>query len=160
MRADLIETERKFLVTSMAFQDIAFKKSRIFQGFLSTDPKRTVRIRINGEKGYVTIKGESNESGVSRFEWEKEIEIGEAGQLLQLCLPGKIEKIRHFVKMGSHIFEVDEFLNENQGLIIAEIELKDENETFVKPSWLGQEVTGHARYYNSQLSLHPFCTWK
>lgn len=159
MRTDLIETERKFLVNSMEFKNKAFNKSRIVQGFLSTDPTRTVRIRIDGETGFITIKGGSNDSGLSRFEWEKEIAIEEAEQLLQLCLPGKIEKIRHLVKEGQHIFEVDEFLNENLGLIVAEIELKSEEERFCVPDWLGKEVTGEKQYYNSQLSLHPFNTW-
>lgn len=160
MGIELTETERKFLVTSMDFKTETLDNSRILQGFLSTDPHRTVRVRINGEKGFITIKGGSNESGLSRFEWEKEIEIGEAEQLLNLCLPGKIEKIRHLVRSGSHIFEVDEFLNENQGLIIAEIELNYEDEKFETPAWLGKEVTGEIKYYNSQLSQHPFNTWK
>ena len=160
MGTDLTETERKFLVSSMDFKNEAFDKNRIVQGFLNTDPQRTVRIRINGEKGFLTIKGGSNESGLSRFEWEKEIDIVEAGHLLQLCLPGKIEKIRHLVKVNNHIFEVDEFLNENEGLIIAEIELKNEKEKIPSPAWLGKEVTGEVKYYNSQLSQHPFTNWK
>ncbi len=160
MGANLIETERKFLVTSRNFNDDAFQSTRIVQDFLSTDPERTVRIRINGDKGFITIKGGSNQSGLSRFEWEKEIEIYEAEQLLQLCLPGKIYKIRYLVRSGKHIFEVDEFLKENLGLIVAEIELKTEDEKFEIPTWVGKEVTGDTRYYNSQLSLHPFNTWK
>lgn len=155
-----IETERKFLVTSTDFKKEAYKKNRIVQGFLSTDPDRTVRIRINGNKAYLTIKGKSNESGLTRFEWEKEINVDEAEALLKLCLPGKIEKIRHLVKAGRHVYEVDEFLNENQGLIIAEIELKTEDETFEMPLWLGEEVTGQVKYYNSQLSNNPFKNWK
>lgn len=160
MGANLIETERKFLVTSHDFKDQAYHKARIVQGFLNTDPERTVRIRINGVKGFITIKGVSNQSGLSRFEWEKEIEIEEAEQLLQLCLPGKIDKIRYLVRSGRHIFEVDEFLSENSGLIVAEIELKTEDEKFEIPTWLGKEVTGEIKYYNSQLSLRPFNTWK
>lgn len=160
MGTNLTETERKFLVTSMDFKKEAFDKNRIVQGFLSTDPQRTVRIRINGKKGFLTIKGGSNESGLTRFEWEKEIEINEAEQLLELCLPGKIEKIRHLIKADRHTFEVDEFLNENQGLVIAEIELKEEEEKFTIPSWLGKEVTGEIKFYNSQLSLHPYNTWE
>lgn len=159
MTNDLTETERKFLVTSSDFKNEAYKKNRIVQGFLSTDPERTVRIRINGEKAFITIKGKSNQSGLTRFEWEKEIRIDEAEELLKLCLPGKIEKIRYLVKVGGHIFEVDEFLNENEGLIIAEIELKTENETYELPSWLGEEVTGQIKYYNSQLSQNPFKSW-
>lgn len=160
MRIELTETERKFLVTSAKFKEEAYQNNRIVQGFLSVDPSRTVRVRINGDKGFLTIKGKSNESGMSRFEWEKEIEPGEAEQLLQLCLPGKIEKIRYLVKRGQHIFEVDEFLAENEGLIVAEIELKTEDENFEIPTWLGKEVTGEKRYYNSQLSMNPYNTWK
>lgn len=155
-----MEIERKFLVTSSAFKEEAFDKTRIVQGFLSVDPQRTVRIRINGPKGFITIKGISDKKGLSRFEWEKELEIDEAEQLMDLCLPGKIEKYRHLVRSGDHIFEVDEFLNENKGLIIAEIELKDEEEKFTRPAWIGQEVTGDIKYYNSQLSLYPYGTWK
>lgn len=160
MGIDLTETERKFLVRSLDFKNEAYDKSRIVQGFLSTDPHRTVRIRINGEKGFLTIKGGSNESGLTRFEWEKEIKIDEAEHLLKLCLPGKIEKIRHLVKVEGHIYEVDEFLDENLGLIVAEIELRDESEKFTKPSWLGKEVTGETKFYNSQLSINPFNSWK
>lgn len=159
MRPDLIETERKFLVKSSAYKDLAFYKSRIVQGFLSTDPERTVRIRVNGGNGFLTIKGGTGNSGVTRFEWEKEIPIDEAELLLKLCLPGKIEKIRHLVRIGLHVFEVDEFLNENHGLVIAEIELKTEDEVFETPSWLGAEVTGEIKYYNSQLSRNPYKTW-
>ncbi len=156
---ELKETERKFLVTSTKYKEEAFARSRIVQGFLSTDPSRTVRVRVNGAKGFLTVKGKSNESGMSRFEWEKEIESGDAEQLLELCLPGKIEKIRHLIKRDGHIFEVDEFLNENKGLTVAEIELNAEDENFEIPTWLGREVTGEKHYYNSQLSLHPFNTW-
>lgn len=160
MRPDFTETERKFLVKSSSYKENAFQSSRIVQGFLSTDPERTVRIRINGEKGYITIKGGADESGMTRFEWEKNITVHEAEELLKHCLPGKIEKIRHLVKMGSHIFEVDEFLQENQGLVIAEIELQAEDEEFESPVWLGEEVTGEIKYYNSQLSQNPYKSWK
>lgn len=160
MNPDFTETERKFLVKSSSYKEKAFQSSRIVQGFLSTDPERTVRIRINGQKGYITIKGGSGESGMTRFEWEKEIAVNEAEELLKLCLPGKVEKIRHLVKMGRHTFEVDEFLEENQGLVIAEIELKTEDEEFESPLWLGDEVTGETKYYNSQLSRNPFKTWR
>ena len=156
----MIEIERKFLVTSEAYKKDAFKSTRITQGFLNTDKKRTVRIRIKENQGFLTIKGKSNDSGLSRFEWEKEIPIREAESLLQLCKKGIIDKIRYEIKVGQHIFEVDEFLGENQGLTIAEVELTDENETFTKPNWLGEEVTGQIKYYNSQLSKQPFNTWK
>ncbi|WP_418603701.1 CYTH domain-containing protein [Hwangdonia sp.] len=156
----MIEIERKFLVTSNAFKDQAFKSTRIVQGFLNRDPERTVRVRLKGNKGILTVKGQSSNNGLSRFEWEKDIEKHEAESLLKLCEKGIIEKIRHEIKVGNHIFEVDEFFGDNQGLVIAEIELQHENETFEKPIWLGKEVTGHIKYYNSQLSKQPYISWK
>lgn len=155
----MIEIERKFLVTSDTFKAVAFQQTRITQGYLSSVPDRTVRVRIKGEKGFLTIKGASNESGLSRFEWEKEIPIEEAKGLLLLCEKGIIDKNRFEVKVGNHIFEIDEFYGENKGLIIAEIELMDENEFFEKQLWLGQEVTNDIRYYNSYLSKNPFADW-
>ena len=155
----MIEIERKFLVTSEAFKKEAFAKNRIMQGYLSSVPERTVRVRIKGDKGFLTIKGASNESGISRFEWEKEIPVEEAAALLKLCEKGVIDKTRFEVKIGNHIFEVDEFHGENEGLIIAEVELKSETEVFEKPVWLGKEVTNDSRYYNSYLSMNPFTNW-
>ena len=155
----MIEIERKFLVTSEDFKKEAFAQNRIAQGYLSSVPDRTVRVRIKGDKGFLTIKGASNESGMSRFEWEKEIPIDEAQKLLNLCEKGVIDKTRFEVKIGHHTFEVDEFYGENQGLIVAEVELNSENEKFEKPKWLGKEVTNDNRYYNSNLSKNPFITW-
>lgn len=155
----MIEIERKFLVRSESFKKEAFAQNRIAQGYLSSVPERTVRVRIKENKGFLTIKGASNETGLSRFEWEKEIPIEEAAALLKLCEKGVIDKTRFEVKKGNHIFEVDEFHVENQGLIIAEVELKSENETFEKPIWLGKEVTNDCRYYNSYLSKNPFTHW-
>ncbi|MBU2937928.1 CYTH domain-containing protein [Lacinutrix sp. C3R15] len=155
-----LEIERKFLVKSTAFKDEAFKQTRIVQGFLSTNKNRTVRVRLKGEQGFLTVKGASSKNGLSRFEWEKEITKTEAESLLQLCKKGVIDKIRYEVKVNNHIFEVDEFFGENQGLIVAEVELQTETETFVKPDWLGKEVTGKIKYYNSQLSSKPFAAWK
>jgi len=155
----MIEIERKFLVTSDAYKSEAFKQSRIVQGFLNTHKERTVRVRIQGDKGFITIKGISSSDGLSRFEWEKEISVIECENLLKLCEKGSVEKIRYEVKLGTHIFEVDEFYGDNEGLVIAEIELSNETEAFEKPSWLGKEVTGDIRYYNSQLSKQPFKTW-
>lgn len=153
------EIERKFLVNSLAFKNEANKRMRIVQGFLNTNPERTVRVRIQGNDGFLTIKGKSNKSGLSRFEWEKQISLAEAEQLLHLCEPGIIEKTRYEVSIDNHIFEVDDFMGENQGLIIAEIELDSENEPFSKPEWLGKEVTGNLEYYNSNLSKNPFKNW-
>lgn len=155
----MIEIERKFLVKSEEYKKQAFKKIAIKQGFLSTDPERTVRLRITNETAYLTIKGKSKENGLSRFEWEKEIDKNEAGELFRLCKPGIIDKTRYLIKAGDFIFEVDEFYGENQGLVIAEIELKDEKDTFQKPIWLGKEITGELKYYNSQLSKNPFKNW-
>ena len=155
----MIEIERKFLVNSTAFIDQAFKSTRIIQGFLSTDKERTVRVRLKGDVGYLTIKGKSTNDGLSRFEWEKEIPKQEAESLLKLCLKGIIDKIRYEIKVEQHIFEVDEFFGDNTGLIIAEVELNSETEIFTKPNWLGEEVTGDIKYYNSQLSKHPYTLW-
>lgn len=155
----MLEIERKFLVTSEAFKTEAFTQNRIAQGYLSSAPERTVRVRIKGNNGFLTIKGTSNESGLSRFEWEKEIPVNEAIALLKLCEKGVIDKTRFEVKVGTHIFEIDEFYGDNEGLIMAEIELKSETETFEKPSWLGEEVTNDNRYYNSYLSKNPYKNW-
>ena len=154
------EIERKFLVESTDFIKESTVNNRIVQGYLNSNPERTVRVRIKGNKGFLTIKGKGNENGTTRFEWEKEISLSEAEALLQLCESGIIDKIRHEIPLGKHTFEVDVFSGENQGLIIAEVELTFENEFFEQPNWLGKEVTGDKKYYNSHLSEHPFCSWK
>jgi adenylate cyclase len=155
----MIEIERKFLVTSLDFKQEAFKKIRIIQGFLNTDKERTVRVRIKDKDAFITVKGQSTKEGLRRFEWEKNIPKVEAQALLKLCEPGIIDKIRFEVDFENHIFEVDVFNGDNDGLIMAEIELKHENEAFKKPNWIGKEVTGDIKYYNSQLSKHPYNTW-
>jgi adenylate cyclase len=152
------EIERKFLVKG-EFKKDAFKQTRITQGYLSSVPERTVRVRTKGTQGFITIKGIGNASGASRYEWEKEIPVSEVEALLQICEPGVIDKTRYQVKSGLHTFEVDEFYGENQGLVVAEVELSAEGEAFVKPSWLGEEVTGNAKYYNSMLMKNPFTKW-
>lgn len=154
------EIERKFLVESTDFIKESTVNNRIVQGYLNSNPERTVRVRIKGNKGFLTIKGKGNENGTTRFEWEKEISLSEAEALLQLCESGIIDKIRYEIPLGKHTFEVDVFSGENQGLIIAEVELTSENEFFEQPNWLGKEVTGDKKYYNSHLSKHPFCSWK
>ncbi len=156
----MVEIERKFLVKSDAYKKEAISIERIVQGFLNTHPNRTVRVRIKGNKGFLTIKGISNEAGTSRFEWEQEIEVSEAEALIQLCEETVIEKTRYEIPNGGFIFEVDEFLNENEGLVIAEIELENENDPFERPNWLGEEVTGQLKYYNSLLSKKPYKSWK
>ena len=152
------EIERKFLVTG-DFKPFATRSSRIVQGYLSSVAERTVRVRITGEQGFLTIKGIGNESGASRFEWENEIPLREATDLLELCEPGVIAKTRFLVPVGDHLFEVDEFHCENAGLVIAEIELAHEGESFARPNWLGEEVTGQAAYYNAMLMKNPFTRW-
>lgn len=153
------EIEKKFLVSSTQFKTEAAKSTRIIQGYLSSVPERTVRIRVKGEKGFITIKGKGNDSGASRYEWEKEIPAAEAEELMRICEPGVIDKTRYEVKAGSHTFEVDEFYGENQGLVVAEVELENEDEQFEKPVWLGEEVTGDPRYYNSMLMKLPYSKW-
>ena len=155
----MVEIERKFLVKGDAYKKEASLKTRIVQGFLNTHPNRTVRVRVKGELGFLTVKGISNESGTSRFEWEKEIDIRDAEALLRLCEETIIEKDRYEVPIGNYIFEVDEFLGANAGLVVAEIELREENAVFERPEWLGDEVTGQIEYYNSLLSKQPFKTW-
>jgi adenylate cyclase len=155
-----LEIERKFLVNSDTFKQESIAQVKIIQGFLNTHPKRTVRIRIKGDKGYITVKGKSNMSGTTRTEWEKEMDIKEAESLLDLCEEGIIEKTRYDVPKGEHTYEVDEFYGENDGLVIAEIELNSEDDSYIKPLWLGKEVTGDTKYYNSQLSKNPFKRWE
>jgi len=159
MSKGLKEIERKFLVRDESFRKEAFKTERIAQGFLSSVPERTVRVRLGGDTGYITVKGLGDASGASRFEWEKEITAEEAGALLELCEPGIIVKTRFFVRSGKHVFEVDVFEGENKGLVVAEIELKEESEPFKRPYWLGEEVTGDVRYYNATLARHPYSKW-
>lgn len=154
-----IEIERKFLVLSDAFKSDAFNKTRIVQGFLNSDKDRIVRIRITDNEGFLTIKGKPSETGLSRFEWECKISKPDAEALLKLCEEGVIDKIRYEIRSGNHVFEVDEFFGPNQGLIVAEVELDHESEVFKKPDWLGEEVTGQLKYYNSQLSKHPYIDW-
>lgn len=155
-----MEIERKFLVKG-AFKDAAFASDHIVQGYLSVNRLNSVRIRIRGGKGYITVKGKSFNGGLSRFEWEKEIPVSEAEDLLKLAEPGTIDKTRWCIQSEDsvHTWEVDEFHGDNEGLVIAEIELRAEDDSFPKPEWLGEEVTGDQRYYNSSLRLNPFGNW-
>lgn len=154
-----VEIERKFLVRG-AFKPFAQRAERICQGYLSSVPERAVRVRIAGERGYLTVKGAASTSGMSRFEWEKEISCDEAKALLEICEPGAIDKTRYWVTSDDHVFEVDEFHGENEGLTIAEIELGSEDASFETPDWIGDEVTGDTRYYNAYLANHPYRTWR
>lgn len=153
------EIERKFLVTDDSYRALAYDKSEILQGYICSGHGHTVRVRTRKGKGYLTIKGPSTD-GISRFEWEKEITLQDARELFSLCRAGRIEKTRYLVKNGKHTVEVDEFHGENEGLVFAEIELSDANEPFLRPSFLGKEVTGNQRYYNAYISKHPYCTWE
>lgn len=152
------EIERKFLVKD-DFIGQAGESILIIQAYLSLDKERTVRIRIQNEQAFLTIKGKSNVSGLSRYEWEKEIDQSEAKELLKLAIGSSIEKIRYRIPVGNHVFEVDVFSGENEGLVLAEVELQSEAEVFEKPEWLGKEISGDPRYYNSNLVLNPFNKW-
>ncbi|MCD8093143.1 MAG: CYTH domain-containing protein [Bacteroides sp.] len=153
------EIERKFLVTG-EYKSQAYAQSHIVQGYICSARGRTVRIRIRDNRGYLTIKGAADAAGISRYEWEKEIPLDEARELMKLCEPGVIDKTRYLVHSGRHTFEVDEFYGENAGLTVAEVELASVDEPFEKPAFIGQEVTGDVRYYNSQLMKRPFSTWE
>ena len=154
-----LEIERKFLVLDDSYKHEAFSKSHIQQGYICSERGRTVRIRIRNERAYITIKGPSLNGGLSRYEFEQEIPLDDARKLLTLCDPGIIDKTRWLVKAGNHTFEVDEFHGDNDGLVVAEVELSAEDEAFEKPHFIGKEVTGDRRYYNSQLRRTPFKTW-
>lgn len=156
-----LEIERKFLVTG-PFKDKAYDATRIQQGYIASGRGRTVRVRVRGDKGYLTIKGPSNLAGLARFEWEKEISVSDAHELMCICEPGIIDKTRYLVKSpdGRHVWEVDEFYGDNEGLVMAEIELNDENESYSKPDFIGREVTGDRRFYNSHLRQNPYKLWK
>lgn len=158
MEKRLVEIERKFLVVG-EFKDKAYACSHIEQGYISSGNGRTVRVRIRDDKGFLTIKGPSDEAGLARFEWEKEIPVDEARQLMNICMPGRIIKDRYLVHNGKHTIEVDEFFGENQGLIMAEIELESEDEEYLRPDFLGKEVTGDRKYYNSHLMRAPYTLW-
>lgn len=153
------EIERKFLLNNGSFRSQSTAELKISQGYLSSVRERTVRVRIKGDKGELTIKGVSNESGVSRFEWEQCITLEEAQSLLELCEPGIIDKTRYLVNYRGFIFEVDEFHGANNGLVVAELELESEDQFFESPDWLGPEITGDAKYYNSMLMKHPYTNW-
>ena len=147
------------MVLNENYKTESIRSSRITQGYISSNLKRSVRIRIREESAYLTIKGETNSSGLSRYEWEKEISVQDARELIKICEPGIIDKIRYEIPCGNHLFEVDEFLGLNAGLVVAEVELRHEEELFERPSWLGKEVTGEVKYYNSMLASNPYQNW-
>lgn len=153
------EIERKFLVKDDSYKQQAYHADRIAQGYICSARGRTVRVRIRGGKGYLTIKGPAARGGLSRYEWEKEIPVEEARELMKLCEPGLIDKTRYLVWSGRHVFEVDEFYGENEGLVVAEVELSAEDEAYEKPDFIGEEVTGDVRYFNSFLMRTPYTRW-
>lgn len=154
-----LEIERKFLVVNENFKTISYQSIHIIQGYICREQGRSVRIRVDDNVGYITIKGKSTDNGLSRYEWEKEISLDDATELLKLCNDGVIEKIRYKVKSGDHIFEVDEFLRDNKGLVIAEVELRNCDDNVILPDFIGLEVTGEIKYYNSNLLTNPYRKW-
>jgi CYTH domain-containing protein len=154
-----VEIERKFLVKNDSFKELSYRCISITQGFLNSDKNRVVRIRITDDKGFITIKGITSNDGTSRYEWEKEIELDEAKSLLNLCEKGVILKKRYLINHKEWVYEIDVFNGDNLGLVVAEVELKSKDEFFEKPDWLGIEVTGVTKYYNSELKNNPFKNW-
>ena len=154
-----MEVERKFMVRGNSYRQLAYASDRIKQGYICSGHGRTVRVRLRGGRGYLTIKGPSLDGGLSRYEFEKEITPDEAEQLFRLCEPGIIDKTRYLVRCGDHVFEVDEFYGDNEGLVMAEVELRSTDEAYEKPDFIGKEVTSDRRYYNSQLRENPYCRW-
>ena len=154
-----MEIERKFMVRGNDYKQRAYASDRIKQGYICSGHGRTVRVRLRGGRGYLTIKGPSLDGGLSRYEFEKEITPDEAEQLFRLCELGIIDKTRFLVKSGQHTFEVDEFYGENEGLVMAEVELSAPDEPYEKPAFIGKEVTGDRRFYNSHLRVNPFSAW-
>ena len=155
----MLEIERKFAVKSTTFLANAKESYKITQGYLNTDKNRTVRVRIKGSKGFITVKGISSADGLSRFEWEKEIDVKDAEALLLLCEDFVIDKTRYLIPFDAVVFEVDVFEGSNKGLVIAEVELESADQQFDKPDWLGEELTGDERFYNAYLSNVPFTSW-
>lgn len=155
----MLEIERKFAVKSTNFLANAKESYKITQGYLNTDKNRTVRVRIKGNKGFITVKGISSADGLSRFEWEKEINIKDAEALLFLCEDFVIDKTRYIIPFDTVVFEVDVFEGANKGLVVAEVELESTEQQFEKPEWLGEELTGDERFYNAYLSNVPFTSW-
>ncbi len=155
-----LEIERKFLVVGDDYKRLATSHSRIRQGYICSGHGRTVRVRQRGDCGYLTIKGPSLDGGLSRYEFEKEITLDEANELFKLCEPGIIDKTRYLVPSGAHTFEVDEFYGDNEGLVMAEVELRSPDEPYEKPHFIGKEVTGDRRFYNGHLRKNPYCLWK
>lgn len=153
------EIERKFLVDG-EFRHLAYDCTHIEQGYFATEPGKTVRVRIRGDKGFLTIKGPSGKDGLSRYEFETEIPLEDAHEMMKLCMQGKVDKNRYLIKNGKHTVEVDEFFGDNEGLLLAEIELGSEEEEYERPDFLGDEVTGDKRYYNKYMLKHPYCEWK
>ena len=154
-----IEIERKFLMNPEKWEQVEKPVGEFYrQGYLLTDPTKTIRVRQTSEQGFLTIKGIS--VGATRKEYEYEIPLEEAKELLDQFSVAELSKIRYKISIGNHVWEVDEFSGKNAGLIVAEIELTSEDEDFEIPDWIGREVTGAEKYYNSNLVTEPYETWK
>lgn len=155
-----LEIERKFLVKGNDYRNEAYKYYDMVQGYIAHENGRSVRIRITNTESLITIKGPTDAKGMSRYEWNHTIDKRDAVELMELCQGSKIEKRRYLVHSGPYVFEIDEFHGENEGLVIAEVELTSENEVFQKPDFIGDEVTGDKRYYNAHLTRDPYKNWK
>lgn len=154
------EIERKFLVKDSSYKSMAYNHTHIAQGYISSGNGRTVRIRIRDDRAYLTIKGPSLDGGLSRYEFETEVSVADAQDLMRICQPGIVQKVRWLVRAADgHVFEVDEFEGDNQGLVMAEVELGSADEPYEKPDFIGHEVTGDHRYYNSHLRSYPYKMW-
>ena len=154
-----IEIERKFLVKGTSYRTAAYSSYEIRQCYITHENGRSVRVRITDKEAILTIKGPSDSRGMSRFEWNHQIPVEDALELFELRQSGAIEKRRYLVHSGPHVFEIDEFYGENEGLVIAEVELNSEDEVFEKPEFIGNEVTGDHRYYNAYLAVNPYSKW-
>ena len=160
LKTTFMEIERKFIVKNNAYVEKAFRKRRIVQGYICSDAERSVRVRICEDEAFLTIKSATNKRGWSRYEFEQPLQMNDANELIKLCQPGLIEKTRYDVKSGHHTWEVDVFQGENEGLVVAEIELASEDEVFKLPEWVGQEVSGEPKYYNMMLAMQPYTRWQ
>ena len=155
-----MEIERKFLVRGDDYKRRAHKSFRIKQGYICSEKGRTVRVRTRDNQAFLTIKGPSRKDGFARYEFEVEIPLEDAHEMMELCMPGRVNKDRYLIKSGKHTIEVDEFFGDNEGLVMAEIELESEDEPYEKPDFLGREVTGNYHYYNKYMLRRPYKLWK
>lgn len=155
------EIEHKFLVVNDSYRSLATARKHICQGYLAIDPERTVRIRRSDDRAYITVKAAAPKGSIARFEWEKPLTMEDFEALFPHCLPGAIEKVRYIVEINDGLkVEIDEFHGLNEGLVLAEIELPTEDTHYDCPDFLGEDVTGDRRYYNSYLTQCPYIAWE